>query len=131
MLTKPDTRLEKLQFFHFRFRDTGMIIPTGGITVCYRPGDSRGYLASAVCSMKDTYCKKLGRIRAEGRTHSGHYVVVIDKPVNYEELVVIVKKYAFEVLDKMSDSTGIADVYSCMMATNTTVDFVLHTRHKE
>lgn len=130
MITKPDVRLDKVQFFHFRFMENGTIMPQGGMTVCYNPMKDLAHLAYSTCSMVDTYNKHLGRIRSKGRTMSNAYTTVVAKPENYDKLVSLVSGYANDILSEQGKSTGLIAVYSRLMAKDTNVDFVLHTRRK-
>lgn len=56
-------------YFHIRNRDeyTGEILPKGGYTfICEPDGDTLKW-SFAICSKKDNYNKKLGRLIAESR----------------------------------------------------------------
>lgn len=58
--------------YHFRFTVYNTIESRGGTTIIYRvlQNDANGFkaeLGCAVCSPSDNYCKRIGRLRAQGR----------------------------------------------------------------
>ena len=69
---KTDDKEPKLFFHHIRERTAdGMILPNGGATLCYVPNFATGMydIFVARCHRKDLYCKRIGRIKAEARSH--------------------------------------------------------------
>lgn len=88
-------RFGPIRFAHFRLRteryetsgvwgisadDREIVDPKGGVTLAFQEGPDRAgetsdappilYVAAAVCSVKDHYCKALGRAIAAGRLQS-------------------------------------------------------------
>lgn len=87
--------------FHFRRwnRVTNTVESRGGLTVVYEP--SRRTFGIAKCSMRDMYCKKLGRIIALGRAKAKPEAV-LDKDAAFVENVrciayEIAKKYGYSL----------------------------------
>ncbi len=62
-----------IRFLHVRPQQDGKPTTRGGVTVAYvfNPEmDQVDHWAYARCSSKDNFCRKTGRIIAEGRLHS-------------------------------------------------------------
>lgn len=55
---------------------------TNGLTIAYRPiTDDKIEYAVAICSSRDNFCRRQGRIKSSGRLNSERYRVVKDMSV--------------------------------------------------
>jgi hypothetical protein len=65
----------KTRFAHIRHFDTrGEYLAKGGETFCYTIlDDGTLRVSSAMCSLKDNYCRRIGRDVALGRMLNGRY----------------------------------------------------------
>jgi len=82
-------------FFHFRFIDLkGRLNPRCGVTVCYAVQDGKASLSSAVCSLKDNYVKRAGRIKSVCRFSAvcekeRKFVKELDAPIEDQKLLTL------------------------------------------
>ena len=71
----------KVKFVHIRRHSSdGSISPLGGGTVAYEVDQDTGMVlraASSFCHPKDNFNRYLGRVKAEGRMNSKHWVMQI------------------------------------------------------
>lgn len=69
----------KVKFIHIRRHDTnGSISPLGGGTVAYEVDSDTGMVsraASSFCNPRDNFSRHLGRVKAQGRLNSKHWVM--------------------------------------------------------
>lgn len=65
-----------IKYFHFRPRNGLNQVLPGGFTVAYRFNDAYGHYEYAMsrCSPEDNFCRKIGRVKAEGRLRSPRYL---------------------------------------------------------
>ena len=57
-----------VKYRHIRLEEDGKILPNGGKTIAFiELKDGSTIESQADCSLRDTYCKKLGRIISTGR----------------------------------------------------------------
>lgn len=93
-MTTKLTRNDHL-VFHFRVREpkTGEALPRGGATVVFAPELSR--FGVSICSDKDAFSRKRGRIIADGRAVSKNSFCpfVCDAPFTME----LIRKHAKEL----------------------------------
>lgn len=69
----------KVKFIHIRRHETnGSISPLGGGTVAYEVDSDTGMVsraASSFCHPRDNFSRHLGRVKAQGRLNSKHWVI--------------------------------------------------------
>lgn len=106
-----EPRLFKEEYLHFRqISPNGEVLPNGGVTVYYNPlsGDNSS-LGFSVCSVKDIYSKKFGRLRAQGKSVSSSE----NHRMNFSHLLTrtllhdIAKRKANELFKKYNPSCNI------------------------
>jgi hypothetical protein len=56
-----------MKYIHLRHQYDGLIMPTGGMTIAYDIDQDRVFYAVARCSVKDNFCRRIGRTVASGR----------------------------------------------------------------
>lgn len=86
------------KFMHVRNHvGEGDVETKGGVTIAYTeeavPEGIRVIFATAVCSSRDNYCRRTGRVIAEGRLQSDHYrddLIVEPNGSVYEALLEVV-----------------------------------------
>ena len=76
----------KTKFLHLRRKINNTIQSTGGMTIAYIIDDDYHVIgfAPARCHINDTYNKKQGRVKAEGRLKSDKYFVQVKKQKEQE-----------------------------------------------
>ena len=69
----------KVKFIHIRRHETnGSISPLGGGTIAYEVDPDTGMVsraASSFCNPRDNFSRHLGRVKAQGRLNSKHWVI--------------------------------------------------------
>jgi len=74
-----------IKFFHKRrYNPDGTIKSHGGVTIAYVTNEQDQVIASAgaTCHERDNFCKAQGRVKAQGRLRSAHYVSEYNPPIN-------------------------------------------------
>jgi hypothetical protein len=69
----------KIFFRHIRYMKDGKVQNMGGVTIAYQevvPGSIK--IAIAMCSNKDNFHRKMGRIISSGRLNSPNKSVIVD-----------------------------------------------------
>ena len=93
-----DEVLKRKQYVYFRRKDKdGRWDPKGGITVCYLPvdGSDKAGIGISVCSLKDVFCKRIGRSIAEGRAAKNITEFAFSPLMDWEELRGFAEEIAF------------------------------------
>lgn len=71
-----------MKFMHIRIMVDGKPATKGGGTICYALMDEHVVFSVAVCSVKDNFCRKIGRQVSEGRFNVGQIETI---PYNKEK----------------------------------------------
>lgn len=97
-------KMDKIGFIHVRNTDNeGKIMGRGGKTFAYEVKDGKVIkVAAASCHDKDNFCKKTGRIKAEGRLKSAYYSKEVLPPETEESFRRNTYEYWQEIAKKHS-----------------------------
>jgi len=75
----------KYRYYHLRiFDEKGHPSPFGGATICYDRDRDRYHIA--YCSLKDRFCKRIGREIARGRLESSTGLLPYEMPTRPRKL---------------------------------------------
>ena len=73
-----------IKFIHLRNVDLdNNILPYGGVTLAYEVSKEVITYSAAKCNVKDNFCKRIGRAKAEGRLKSLHHRVTLPFKLSY------------------------------------------------
>ena len=95
-----------LRFFHFRMARGGVISSKGGITICVRPANKGAQIGAAVCTDRDQYNRRVGRIKAEGYSYGRrhHTLLWLDACTkDYAKMLEVVTRFARHQIDSMGE----------------------------
>ncbi|MBW2671862.1 MAG: hypothetical protein JRD89_00425 [Deltaproteobacteria bacterium] len=80
---------EEAKIFHYRLLQDGkQPLPHGGMTIAY--DSSSGQVGVALCSIKDQFNRRLGRMIAEGRLRNGGAIYIGPLPLSNQPLFLAV-----------------------------------------
>lgn len=111
-----------MDFLHFRVVNDSGIAARGGVTVCFEENaDGDIEFGLAVCSIRDNYDKRMGRVKAEARLRmnrrceglQGIFATAGQTEVAFEEILAsasVLARHAFErVIKRYAQYMGIGD----------------------